>query len=297
MKIVGGVNQVTDDVYYIAHPLGRVYTGITLLVGDRLALVDSALPPAADEYVFPLVRRLGLTEKDIDIVVNTHWHGDHIGCNKQIKIASGATIAIHVKDKPLMESLDAQRVEFYDRFPHHFPPPALDERNTCRADLVLREADRLKLGRRQFEVIGLPGHTPGSIGLHDRAGRMLLTGDSVQGRGIEGHLAMVMEVEPYLAALRKAQELPVERIIMNHAYSPFDSAVLEGQDAAQLLRESIATVEEYVSALQAYVGERRRMSLVEATDFLCARYGTRPRSLMAMCTTDSILRKLGVERE
>jgi hypothetical protein len=66
---------------------------------------------------------------------------------------------------------------------------------------------------------------------------------------------------------------------------------------AQLFRESIQAIEQYVGGLQTLVAGRKQMNLVEATDFLCANYGTRPRSLMAMCTADSILRRLGVTPE
>lgn len=297
MNVVNGINKIADDLYFIAQPMGKIYTGIIVLVGGRVALVDSGLPPATDEYILPTLRQVGMGLSEIDIIVNTHWHGDHVGCNKQIKEKSGATIAIHVKDKPCLESLAAQRAEFYDRFPKYFPPAALNAANTCAVDLILRAGDKLKMGQRQFAVIHLPGHTSGSIGLYDRAGRVFLTGDSIQGRGIEGHIAMVMDVDPYLGALREVERLAMDCIIMNHACLPFDSAILTGADVGQLIRESIQTVEQYIAALQAFAGDRKKMSLPEATDFLCANFGTQPRSLMAMCTADSILKKLGIARE
>ena len=295
MNTQKGVNRVADDIFFIAQPMGNIFTGVTVLIGGRVALVDSGVPPLADEYLFPLLPQLGKHTKEIDIIVNTHWHGDHIGCNKQIKDESGATIAIHVQDKPFMESLEGQRAQFYDRFPKYFPPPALNPANLCRVDLVLRAGDKLKLGNRRFEVIHLPGHTPGSIALHDRSGKLLLTGDSVQGKGIEGHIAMVTDVDPYLKALREVQRLPIEWLVMDHPYSPFDSAILTGQEVGRFLQESIQAVENYITAIQTLVAGRKQMNLAEVTDFLSANFGTRPRSLMAMCTAASILRKLGVE--
>jgi glyoxylase-like metal-dependent hydrolase (beta-lactamase superfamily II) len=159
---------------------------------------------------------------------------------------------------------------------------------------VLRAGDKLKLGKRQFEVLHLPGHTPGSIGLYDRSSRLLLTGDSIQGRGVGGHLAMIIDVSSYLAALSEAAKLPVDCLVMDHSYSPFSSAILTGGEVSRFFRESIRTVEQYIAALQAMARGRKQMNLAEATDFLCARFGTRPRSLMAMCTAESILRRLGV---
>jgi len=297
MRVRTGINKMADDLYFIAQPMGKTFTGIAVLVGGRAALVDTGMPPAADEYILPALRQAGMGFSDVDIIVNTHWHGDHVGCNKQIKEKSGATIAIHVKDRTCLESLVAQRAEFYGRFPTYFPPPALNPANTCPVDLVLRAGDKLKLGRRQFEVLHLPGHTPGSIGLYDRVGRLLLSGDSIQGQGIEGHIAMVVDINAYLTALHEAERLAIDCVVMDHAYSPFDTAILTGADVGRLLRGSIQTMEQYITAMQTFAAGRRKMSLPEATDFLCANFGTQPRSLMAMCTADSILRKLGIARE
>ena len=297
MKVVNGINKIADGFYFIAQPMGKIYTGIVVLVGGKAALVDSGMPPAMEEYIAPLLAKVGMGFADIDIIVNTHWHGDHVSCNKQIRDKSGATIAIHIKDKWCMESLEAQRAEFYDRFPGYFPPPALNPESVCPVDLVLRAGDKLKLGQRQFEVIHLPGHTAGSIGLYDHAARLLLTGDSLQGKGIEGHLAMVVDVDSYLKAMREVERLPVGCVITDHAYAPFDSAFLTGEEVPKLVRESIETIEQYIAGMRQFAAGRKTMSLLEATDFLCANFGSQPRSLMAMCTADSILQKLGVARE
>lgn len=42
------------------------------------------------------------------------------------------------------------------------------------------EGDCVTIGKYMFEVILIPGHTPGSIGLLDRKNRILIGGDSVQ---------------------------------------------------------------------------------------------------------------------
>ncbi len=46
------------------------------------------------------------------------------------------------------------------------------------------EGDVFDLGARKFEVVHIPGHTPGSIVLFDRANRMIISGDSFQYGGI-----------------------------------------------------------------------------------------------------------------
>jgi glyoxylase-like metal-dependent hydrolase (beta-lactamase superfamily II) len=61
----------------------------------------------------------------------------------------------------------------------------------------LWEGETIDLGGRLFEVILIPGHTPGSIALLDRENRILISGDSVaespifmfgKGRSLHAHI-------------------------------------------------------------------------------------------------------------
>ncbi len=92
-----------------------------------------------------------LTNKPI-FVVNTHADGDHLGCGAQFK-------------KTFMHPAE------FDYYKNKAAGPLLET-------LPIWEGDILDLGTRRFEVIHIPGHTPGSIALLDRANKLLLTGDS-----------------------------------------------------------------------------------------------------------------------
>ena len=100
------------------------------------------------------------------MLVNTHADRDHIGCNKLF-------------EKAYMHPAE------YDRYEN------LTETSP------LWEGDIIDLGNRNFEIILIPGHTPGSIALLDRENRILIGGDSVQtgtiymfgaGRNINGYI-------------------------------------------------------------------------------------------------------------
>ncbi|MDH7596781.1 MAG: MBL fold metallo-hydrolase [Methanothrix sp.] len=55
-------------------------SSVTLIISDRILVVDTG---SADErgLVFDGLRRAGASPDDIEIVVNTHLHEDHTGCN------------------------------------------------------------------------------------------------------------------------------------------------------------------------------------------------------------------------
>lgn len=98
------------------------------LTGDQM-LVD-----AADDAP-TLVQ---LVNHSLDAVLTTHRHADHHGALAAVVAATGA--------RTLAGADDAEAI----------PVPT---------DTPLRDGDTVQLGRCSFRVIGLPGHTPGSIAL------------------------------------------------------------------------------------------------------------------------------------
>ena len=101
-------------------------------------------------------------------VVNTHADPDHIGCNEEFE-----TVMMH----------PAEFAYYHSRKPGMPVTP-------------IWEGEVIDLGGRSFEVVHLPGHTPGSIGMLDRDERILLSGDSVSyspifmfgaGRSLQAH--------------------------------------------------------------------------------------------------------------
>jgi hydroxyacylglutathione hydrolase len=101
---------------------------------------------------------------EIEMIVLTHCHYDHIARLPEIRNMTGAEVCIHAADAPGLASdfLSAAMV-FGERAP---PAPA---------HRLLRDGDRVG----GLEVIHAPGHTPGGICLYDGDARDLISGDTV----------------------------------------------------------------------------------------------------------------------
>lgn len=136
---------------------------------ERLGLLAKVMNPImnAGETLFPSLACTGLEPDDIDIVVNSHFHPDHCGCNQFFR---KATILAHTKE---IEAANA---------------PGADNAGYLRADWNTGQAIEAVVGERDLfgdssvVLLPLPGHTPGTLGALvglDRDGQFLLASDSV----------------------------------------------------------------------------------------------------------------------
>src|SRR3712207_5898791 len=90
--------RVHDRIYRLAAPFeGGGLTNMYLVRGSKTALIDTAVLGAPTEFLAPAMKEIGLDLGDVDYVLNTHGHMDHLGGNAEMKDA-GAEIAIHSTD-------------------------------------------------------------------------------------------------------------------------------------------------------------------------------------------------------
>jgi glyoxylase-like metal-dependent hydrolase (beta-lactamase superfamily II) len=100
---------------------------------------------------------------------------------------------------------------------------------------VLDEGDVIDLGDRAFEVLHLPGHSPGSIGLWDAVSGTLFSGDAVY----DGPLLDEIDgsdIDDYLATMERLRELPVTVVHGGHEPSFDRRRLVELCDAYLTLR-------------------------------------------------------------
>ena len=106
-----------------------------------------------------------------EAVINTHGHIDHIGCDDKF----GVAVYIHKLDAPLLKNSELNLSSFLSM------PFAIN------SDIhTLEQGDKIELGGLSFEVIHVPGHTPGGIALLlvVSGNKILFSGDSLFCRSI-----------------------------------------------------------------------------------------------------------------
>jgi N-acyl homoserine lactone hydrolase len=131
-----------------------------------LARVMTPIMQPGDNVVNALAG-IGLTCDDIDVVVCSHLHPDHCGCNTFFK---RATFVIHRNEAEAARAEGAQAQGYL----------AAEWEQSAPTDLIDGERDVFGDGR--IVLLPLPGHTPGSTGALvtlDRSGAFLLASDTV----------------------------------------------------------------------------------------------------------------------
>jgi glyoxylase-like metal-dependent hydrolase (beta-lactamase superfamily II) len=121
----------------------------------------------ADETLLPSLACVGLGPDDIDIVVNSHFHPDHCGCNQFFK---KATILAHAKEIEAAKAPGAKAAGYL----------RVDWDTGQSIETVNGEKDLF--GDASVVLVPLPGHTPGSLGALvnlDRDGPFLLASDAI----------------------------------------------------------------------------------------------------------------------
>jgi glyoxylase-like metal-dependent hydrolase (beta-lactamase superfamily II) len=92
------------------------------------------------------------------------------------------------------------------------------------ATRLVDEGDMIDLGDRVFEVLHLPGHSPGSIGLWEAATRTLFSGDAIYDGPLLDEIPG-SDIPVYLDTMRRLESLPARVVHAGHDPS-FDGARL-----------------------------------------------------------------------
>lgn len=111
-----------------------------------------------------------LSENGLELkyIINTHGHFDHIGGNGELKERTGALVAMHAADRPLLESALDQSA-FYGVKISVQPAP----------DINLTHGAELIFGDIVLKIIHTPGHSEGGVCLYIEDEGILFTGDTL----------------------------------------------------------------------------------------------------------------------
>lgn len=167
--------ELPVSCYLLRHPQGNVlfdtgcHPSVTTDAEARWGNMAKAMVPIGDpeDNLIADLTKVGLSPLDIDLVVNSHFHSDHCGCNEFFK---KATVVCHAHE--------LENARQPDGVAKGFMP--IDWNQPNRMETFEGQKDIFGDGR--IVLVPVPGHTPGmTAGMValDRDGKFLLASDAV----------------------------------------------------------------------------------------------------------------------
>jgi hydroxyacylglutathione hydrolase len=179
------MKEVTEGVFFIQGQDEFIPDSHVYVIGKPgakdFSIIDAGLM-GKGRYKIEAMKKLGIDLSHVKRIIMTHTHLDHIGCLSEIqKEVPDAELWVHTSEAEPLEKGDDRTVYGMDMFKsmcqaqYRIAPGAF----TFKVDRRLEDGENLKLGDMDWEVIHIPGHSAGSIGLYNRAGKILIPGDVV----------------------------------------------------------------------------------------------------------------------
>jgi hydroxyacylglutathione hydrolase len=146
-------------------PVGPLQCNCSI-IGDEVSHEAMVIDPGDDiEDILELIRKHNL---QVNQIVITHAHIDHVGGAMKLRAATGAPILLNQNDGALLKLLDLQATWIGMASP-----------GEVKIDQSIGTADQISAGSLKADVLHTPGHTEGSICLYFSANKKLIAGDTL----------------------------------------------------------------------------------------------------------------------
>jgi hydroxyacylglutathione hydrolase len=164
--------EITSGIHRVSGVRGA--NSYFVITEDKMLVVDTGMPGNGTKII-KYVRGLGENPSDINYAILTHADIDHIGSAVEMKKMTGAKLAIHANDAPILSGKSGFKTiggplgilfKLMGRLMRFQP---------VEPDVIL--GDDFEIGG--FKVIHTPGHTHGSICLY-LPQKVIFVGDALR---------------------------------------------------------------------------------------------------------------------
>ncbi len=228
------VEEIAPQFYIIRTPLSSdCYVASFVLMSHKNAvIIDTGLKETAI-HIRHLLDRLGIGAKQVNAIINTHSHHDHIGSNAELKEYYQCPVIAHCFAVAWIENHQKQYTEFLERYKSIFPPDdsirnAFFENlgKAASVDDTFNDLVAFQVGERHLNLIHTPGHSKDSTIVFEAGTGTLIAGDSLMGRGVGRALPQYENLASYRDSLLRIAHLRPQKLYTAH-FEPFLNDAVE----------------------------------------------------------------------
>jgi len=202
-QMTEAVNELNPGIFQIRGLKGSSHSYV--IKGDYMnVMIDTG-----SDQNFPVLERglrhIGMKVRDVNLVINSHEHCDHIGANRYFQ--ETAMIAAY--------RLAASKMTTGDYYVTMYKGNDLNE-PPMRVHLWLENMTRIDLGNYTLRVFHTPGHTSGCISIIESSCGLLFSADSVFAGGTLSYIAESGSIGDYLDSLARLRSFSLKALYPGH---------------------------------------------------------------------------------
>ncbi|MCM3729191.1 MBL fold metallo-hydrolase [Neobacillus cucumis] len=251
--------NLPDSIQRIKYDLtDKVFVNSYVLTGTTASiLVDSGVATMKNNYL-QLLEDLNKASKPLKLLINTHAHHDHIGCNYTIQQNTGCFIMAPMGAEKWIENIGLNYKEFALSFPHIHPDTAIKREEiyqsmdgNSKVNFRVQDENVIRIDDLELKVISLPGHIEYELGLIELNTKTLILGDIIVRTDIPifpGHLRPSQLRESLKKLENTLDQYSIERVLTGH-YDPMSKK--ETKQQIHKVYHYLSTIDEIIlSTLQ-----------------------------------------------
>ena len=178
---------------FVCGPLQNNTYAIVCPETKKMAIVDPAIDSAK-----VLITYVGKNQYQVEKILITHSHYDHIACVAELKEKYQAAVYVHEKDVENLEKPGSDQLGYGKNL------------KGCQPDHLLKGGEEILLGTIIIKVISTPGHSPGGVCYYIEKEKILFSGDTLF-QGTMGNISFPhSNQEAMFESLQRLAKLPKE---------------------------------------------------------------------------------------
>ncbi len=173
---------------------------------------------------FTYLEKLAVTHS-VDVVLNTHYHGDHRSLNSLFK---NVIFASHEKDAPAIRDYQT-----YDKWCDDHPdsPYAIWRKQVfeeyhitdCPVSQLYKGNELIETDTTQIQLVHIPGHTPGHLALYFKNINCLYLSDIDLTPYGPWYANVVSDIDEFISSIDKVKKIKADYYVTSHGeriYTP-----------------------------------------------------------------------------